>query len=365
MTRLSQEEEMTTSTIEIDQQRIDELLGRVVGDGGAALGVVLAYVGDQLGLWSGMDRIGPCTPQQLAAETSTHERMVREWLSAQAAGGYVEYDAASQRFSLSPEQSAVLADDASTVFMGGLFQVIAEWTQSLDKAELAFRTGKGLGWGDHTRGAHTGTERFFRPLYEGNLVSTWIPALDGVEEKLRRGATVADVGCGHGASTVIMAQAYRASTFVGFDFHAPSIRQARKLATDAGVADRVSFEVARATEIPRRGYDLVSIFDALHDMDDPVGAAARVRAALATDGTLLLVEPFANDRLEENLNPVGRIYFGASTLVCTPNSLNDDGAALGAQVGARQLGHLLGEAGFTRVRVAEQTPFNQIMEARP
>ena len=355
---------MTTPT-DIDQDRLDELLGRVVGDGGAALGAVLAYVGDQLGLWTALDRIGPCTSAELATETDTHERMVREWLSAQAAGGYVDYDAVSQRFSLSPEQAAVFADDSSTAFMGGLFQNISEWTQSLDKARLAFRTGKGLGWGDHTREAHVGTERFFRPLYEGNLVDTWIPALDGVEEKLRQGATVADVGCGHGASTVIMAQAFPASTFVGFDFHAPSIERARKVAAEAGVAQRVSFEVARATEIPHGDFDVVAIFDALHDMDDPAAAAARVREALAPDGTFLLVEPFANDRLEENLNPVGRIFYGASTLVCTPCSLNDEGAALGAQAGGTFLQRLLREAGFGTVRIAAQTPFNLIIEAKP
>ncbi len=356
---------MTTITTAVDETKLDELLGRVVTDGGAALGAVLAYVGDELGLWTALDRIGPCTSIELAAETDTHERMVREWLAAQAAGGYVDYDRASQRFSLSPEQSAVLADETSTAFMGGLFQNISEWTQSLDKARLAFKTGKGLGWGDHTRAAHVGTERFFRPLYEGNLVGTWIPALDGVEEKLRRGARVADVGCGHGASTVIMARAYPASTFVGFDFHAPSIERARKVAAEAGVASQVSFEVARATEVPRRGFDLISIFDALHDMDDPAAAAARVREALAPDGTLLLVEPFANDRLEDNLNPVGRIFYGASTLVCTPCSLNDEGAALGAQAGATSLQRLLREAGFGAVRIASQTPFNLIIEAKP
>jgi 2-polyprenyl-3-methyl-5-hydroxy-6-metoxy-1,4-benzoquinol methylase len=355
---------MSTRT-EIDQDKLDALLGRVVGDGGAALGAVLAYVGDQLGLWSALDRIGPCASAELAAETDTHERMVREWLAAQAAGGYVDYDASSQRFSLSPEQSAVLADDTSTAFMGGLFQNISEWAQSLDKARLAFRTGKGLSWGDHTREAHVGTERFFRPLYEGNLVDTWIPALDGVEEKLRHGATVADVGCGHGASTVIMAKAYPASTFVGFDFHVPSIQRARKIAAEAGVSQQVSYEVARATEIPRHGFDMVSIFDALHDMDDPAAAAARVREALSPDGTFLLVEPFANDQLEENLNPVGRIFYGASTLVCTPCSLNDEGAALGAQAGGTVLQRLLREAGFGTVRIAAQTPFNLIIEAKP
>jgi SAM-dependent methyltransferase len=356
---------MPATETTIDQQKLDELLERIVADGGAALGVLLAYIGDELGLWAALDRIGPCTPQRLAAETGTHERMVQEWLSAQAAGAYVDYDPATQTFSLSPEQAAVLADEAGSAFMGGLFQCIAQWAQVLDKAGVAVRTGRGLGWGDHTRGAHTGTERFFRPLYEANLVSTWIPALDGVDAKLRQGATVADVGCGHGASTVIMALAYPNSTFVGFDFHPPSIERARKLAADAGVAERVTFEVARATDITGGVYDLVAVFDALHDMDDPVGAATKALEALAADGTLMIVEPFANHRLEDNLNPIGRIYYGASTLVCTPCSLNDGGAALGAQAGATRLAHVLEKAGFRHVRVAAQTPFNIIIEAKP
>lgn len=354
----------TTPAPAIDQTALDDLLGRVVSDAGAALGVVLAYLGDQLGLWTALDRLGPSTPGTLAAATDTHERMVREWLAAQAAGGYLEYDAAAGTFALTPAQSAVLADANSTAFMGGLFQNITEWAQVLDKARTAFRTGRGLGWGDHTREAHVGTERFFRPLYEGNLVTSWIPALEGVEERLQRGAVVADVGCGHGASTVIMAQAYPSSRFVGFDFHGPSIERARKQSAEAGVAGTTTFEVARATEIPRRGYDLVTIFDALHDMDEPGTAAKRIREALAPDGTLLVVEPFANDRLEDNLNPVGRVFYGASTLVCTPCSLNDDGLALGAQAGAARLRQLLHQAGFGSVRVAAQTPFNLVIEAR-
>ncbi len=349
----------------IDQDKLDALLAQIVDDAGAALGVLLASVGDDLGLWEALARIGPCTPATLAQDSGTHERMIQEWLSAQAAGGYVTYDPDTESFSLSPEQMLVLADPRSSAAMGGLFQCIAAWSQVLDKAQDAFRTGKGLGWGDHTPHAHQGTERFFRPLYEASLVDTWIPALRGVEAKLRSGATVADVGCGHGASTIIMAQAFPRSTCAGFDFHPPSIERARSLAAQAAVADRVSFDVARASDFPGRGYDLITIFDAFHDMDDPPAAASRARQALDPDGTLLLVEPFANDGLRNNINPIGRLFYGASTLVCTPCSLNDDGLALGAQAGATRVTNILTAAGFRDVRVAVTTPFNLVFEAKP
>ena len=353
------------TTTQIDERKVEELVGRIVSDGGAAIGTVLAYVGDKLGLWRALAEIGPATPDDLAKATGTHERMIREWLSAQAAGGYVTYSPDAKTFSLTPEQAVCLANEGQPGYLGGLFQIVSEWAQVIDKAEDAFRTGKGLGWGDHTRGAHTGTERFFRPLYEGSLVDTWIPALEGVQAKLEQGARVADVGCGHGASTVIMAKAFPRSTFVGFDFHAPSIERARQLAQAEGVADRVKFEVARATDVSGGPYDLVAIFDALHDMDEPVDAAAQIRGVLAPDGTLMLVEPFANDKLEDNLNPVGRVFYGASTLVCTPSSLNDDGLALGAQAGYAKLSDVLAKGGFRRVRKAVETPFNLVLEARP
>jgi 2-polyprenyl-3-methyl-5-hydroxy-6-metoxy-1,4-benzoquinol methylase len=351
------------SIVALDQDKLEALVGQIVTDGGAALGILLASVGDDLGLWEALADIGPCTPAALAEATGTNQRMVREWLSAQTAGGYVTYDAEAELFSLSPEQAAVLAGSDSSI--RGLFQCIEAWAQVLDKARQAFRTGKGLGWGDHTTQAHVGTERFFRPLYQAELLTSWIPALRGVEAKLRRGAAVADVGCGHGASTIIMATAFPNSTFTGIDFHPPSIERARKLAAESGVADSVTFHVARASELPGDRYDLIAMLDAFHDMDDPPAVAARARNALSPDGTLLLAEPFANDDLTANLNPVGRMFYGSSTLVCTPCSLNDDGLALGNQAGPTRLTQMLTNAGFHDVRVAVETPFNLIIEAKP
>ena len=354
---------MTEATI--DTKKLDEFMGKAVGDMGAALDAALILLGDKLGLFKAM-AAGPVTPTELAQRTETHERYVREWLSALAAGGYCQYDAKSKRFSLSPEQAFALAIEGSPAFIPGAFQVVTAMIKDGEKVAEVFRSGKGLGWHEHHHDLFHGTERFFRPGYVANLVSSWIPALEGVDAKLKAGARVADVGCGHGASTILMAQSYPKSKFFGFDYHEPSIRWARKAAAQAGVADRITFEVARATDFPGRDYDLVACFDCLHDMGDPVGASKHVREALRPDGTWLLVEPFANDKLEDNLNPVGRVFYAASTLVCTPASLSQEvGAGLGAQAGEARLREVVTQGGFKRFRRATQTPFNLILEVRP
>jgi SAM-dependent methyltransferase len=357
---------MTTPAETIDQARLDEFLGRFVGDLGAALSAALVVIGDRLGLYRAMGDCQPVTAKELAARTGTDARYVREWLSNQAAGGYVNYDPAEGTFSLSPEQALALAQEGSPAFVPGAFQVATALIKDEPKITDAFRSGAGVGWHEHNHDLFAGTERFFRPGYSANLVSSWIPSLDGVQAKLGSGTLVADVGCGHGASTIIMAEAFPRSRFVGFDYHGESISQARAAAERAGVADRASFEVAAAKEFPGRGYELVCMFDCLHDMGDPVGAAAHVHQALAPDGTWLIVEPFANDRLEDNLNPVGRVYYGASTLVCTPASRDQEvGLALGAQAGEERLRAVVTEGGFTRFRRAAETPFNMVLEARP
>ena len=354
---------MTEATI--DTKKLDEFMGKAVGDMGAALDAALILLGDKLGLFKAM-AAGPVTPTELAQRTETHERYVREWLAALAAGGYCQYDAKSKRFSLSPEQAFALAVEGSPAFIPGAFQVVTAMIKDGEKVAEVFRSGKGLGWHEHHHDLFHGTERFFRPGYVANLVSSWIPALEGVDAKLKAGARVADVGCGHGASTILMAQSYPKSKFFGFDYHEPSIRWARKAAAQAGVADRITFEVARATDFPGRDYDLVACFDCLHDMGDPVGASKHVREALRPDGTWLLVEPFANDKLEDNLNPVGRVFYAASTLVCTPASLSQEvGAGLGAQAGEARLREVVTQGGFKRFRRATQTPFNLILEVRP
>ncbi|HXG17387.1 MAG TPA: methyltransferase domain-containing protein [Calidithermus sp.] len=346
----------------IDQARLEALMARAVVDLGAVLHAALVVTGDRLGLFRGLHELGPTTPAELAARTGTHERYVREWLSAMAAGGYVTYDPASRRFSLSEEQAFALID----ADLPGAFLLGHATSKSEPRITAAFRSGAGVGWHEHDPGLFEGTERFFRPAYAANLVPNWIPALDGVADKLRRGATVADVGCGHGASTIILAKAFPAARLVGFDSHAPSIERARQAAERDGVADRVRFEVARATDYPGAGYDLVAFFDSLHDMGDPVGVARHVRRSLAPDGTWMLVEPYAEDALEGNLNPIGRMFYTASTMICTPNSLSQEvGAALGAQAGEARLRQVAVEAGFTRFRRAAQTPFNLVFEARP
>jgi SAM-dependent methyltransferase len=358
---------MSTTVQEIDQAKLDEFLGRFVGDLGAALSAALVVIGDRLGLYRAMaDSSEPLRPSELAERTGTDPRYVREWLSNQAAGGYVNYDPGTDRFSLSPEQAFALAQEDSPAFVPGAFQLATALVKDEEKISRAFVEGHGVGWHEHHHDLFAGTERFFRPGYAANLVSSWIPALDGVEAKLRAGALVADIGCGHGASTILMAQAFPRSELVGFDYHEPSIEHARRAAAEAGVEARVSFEVAPAKQYPGDGYDLVCMFDCLHDMGDPVGAAAHVLSTLAADGTWLLVEPYAGDRLEDNLNPVGRVYYGGSTLVCTPASRDQEvGLALGAQAGEARLREVVLAGGFTRFGRAAETPFNLVLEARP
>jgi 2-polyprenyl-3-methyl-5-hydroxy-6-metoxy-1,4-benzoquinol methylase len=354
---------MTTATI--DQRKLEEFMGRALGDIGSGISAALVMIGDKLGLYRAL-AAGPATPAELARRTETTERYVREWLNNQAAGGYVAYDAATRTFSLTPEQATALADETSPAFLLGAFQIVAAAMRAEPRISNAFRTGAGLDWTEQDPILFEGTERFFRPGYAANLTQAWIPALDGVAAKLDRGATVADVGCGHGASTLIMARAYPQSRFVGFDYHAGSIETARRRAREAGLADRVRFEVATAQDFPGAGYDLVACFDCLHDLADPASAARHVRGALADDGTWLLVEPFASDRLEENLNPVGRVFYGASTVFCVPCSLAGHGPALGAQAGEARLREIVVEAGgFSRFRRATETPFNIVLEARP
>lgn len=350
---------------EIDKQKLDAFMGKLVGDLGCAMGGVMILLGDRLGLYRAMADGQPVSAQDLAGRTGLRERYVREWLAAQAAAGYVAYDAPTQRFSLPPEQAMALAQEGSPAFFAGAFEIVqAMWMDEPRIAE-AFRSGDGVGWHEHASCLFRGTERFFRPGYNANLVSAWIPALAGVQGKLERGAAVADIGCGHGASTILMAQAFPNSRFFGFDYHQASIARARELAQEAGVSDRATFETASAKDYPPQNYDLIAFFDCLHDMGDPVGAGRHVREALAPDGTWMIVEPFANDALEDNLNPVGRVYYAASTMLCTPASLSQEvGLGLGAQAGEARLRAVATEAGFTSFRRATETPFNLVFEAR-
>ncbi len=350
----------------LDQARLDRFLGRFVDDLGATFHAANVVIGDRLGLYEALAAAGPCTSAALAERTGTTERYVREWLRGQAAGGYVTYEASSDRYLLTEEQAFALAQEDSPAFVPGAFQLATAAVKDEGRIAEAFRTGGGVGWHEHHADLFQGTERFFRPGYNANLVSSWLPALDGVLAKLEAGARVADVGCGHGASTIILAENYPRSTFVGFDYHAPSIEWARTAAAAAGVSDRCRFEIASAKDFPGIGYDLVACFDCLHDMGDPAGAAAHVLDSLDGDGTWLLVEPFANDRVEDNLNPVGRVYYNASTLICTPVSLAQEvGLALGAQAGEARLRDVALAGGFTRFRRACETPFNLVFEARP
>lgn len=350
----------------LDESKLNVFMENFVRDAGAVMHAATVVVGDQLGLYKALAE-GPATPSQLARRTETDERYLREWLSAQAASGYVTYDPPSGEFSLSEEQAFALADEGSPAFIPGAFQIGIDQFKSIPKMLQAMRTGLGIGWHEHDAALFHGTERFFRPGYAANLVSQWLPALDGVVEALERGARVADVGCGHGASTLLLAQAYPKSSFVGFDYHRPSIDRATRVAQEAGMsADRLKFEVAGAKDYPGTGYDLVAFFDCLHDMGDPVGAARHVLETLKPDGTWLLVEPFANDRLEDNLNPVGRVFYSASTFICTPASRSQEvGLCLGAQAGEARLKEVVTRGGFRRFRRATQTPFNLIFEARP
>ena len=349
----------------LDMVRLDQFMGKFVSDLGATFHAGMVVIGESLGLYKALAE-APLTAVELASKTGTDARYVREWASSQAAGGYVMYDPASERFSLSEEQAFALATEGSPAYIPGAFQLALAALKAVPKVSKAFQTGLGIGWHEHDVGLFHGTEKFFRPGYAANLAQSWLPALDGVEAKLKAGCRVADVGCGHGASTILMAQAYPEARFWGFDYHAPSIEWARQSAAKAGVAERVLFEVASAKDYPGKDYDLVCVLDCLHDLGDPVGASSHVRSSLNQDGTWMIVEPFANDDLEDNLNPVGRIFYSVSTLVCTPASRSQEvGLCLGAQAGEARLCEVVTAGGFTRFRRAAQTPFNLILEARP
>ncbi|HLW98773.1 MAG TPA: methyltransferase domain-containing protein [Candidatus Acidoferrales bacterium] len=350
----------------LNPQKLDTLLGKALVDFGATFHSALVQIGDKLGLYKALAKGGPMTPEQLAAATNTNARYVREWLSSQAAGGYVSYDPASARFSLSEEQAFTLADDNSPAFLPGAFQLALASTRSVNQITDRFRSGAGFGWHEHDNELFEGTERFFRPGYAAHLIQEWIPALDGVEAKLKAGSRVADVGCGLGASTILMAQAYPKSTFLGFDYHKGSIDAATERAKKGGVSGSAQFAVGRAKDFPGVDFDFITFFDCLHDMGDPEGAARHVHKSLKKDGTWMIVEPFANDKLEDNLNPIGRIYYSASTLLCTPCSKSQEvGLALGAQAGEARIRDIVKSGGFTRFRRATQTPFNLVYEARP
>ena len=348
------------------EEEVTTFVHKALGDVAGALTASLVVIGDRLGLYKAMAGAGGLTAAELAARTGTTERYVREWLAGQAGAGYLTYEPATGRYTLPDAHAAALADDDSPACVLGGFEGMLAATRVTPKVIEAFRSGKGVGWHEHDADLFTGVERFFRPGYLAHLVDSWIPALDGVAAKLARGARVADVGCGHGASTIIMGKAFPRSKFTGFDYHQESIDAATERARKAGVGNHVRFEMAPAKAFPGTGYDLVTCFDCLHDMGDPVGAAHHVREALAPDGTFLLVEPFANDNVEDNLNPVGRLFYSVSTIVCTPASLSQEvGLALGAQAGEGRLREVLRQAGFSRVRRATETPFNLVLEARP
>ncbi len=356
------------ATNAIDEAKLEAFMGQAVTDMGAIISAPLFVIGEKLGLYKAMAHAGPLTSQEVADRAGVAERSVREWLRNQAAGGYVEYDPESDRYTLPEEQAMALADEDSPVYVLGVYDSIASLYADEDRILEAFKSGEGMGWHEHDPRLFHGTERFFRPGYRAHLVEEWIPALEGVTDKLEAGAKVADVGCGHGASTVIMAEAFPNSEFTGIDYHEASIEQARDRAEAAGVADRVKFEVASAQDYPypEGGFDLVCVFDCLHDMGDPVGASVHIRESLKPDGTWMIVEPYANDTVQENLNPVGRVFYGASTVICTPASLSQEvGLALGAQAGEQRLAEVIKEGGFSGVRRATETPFNLVLEARP
>jgi SAM-dependent methyltransferase len=349
----------------INEAKLNAFMGQFVNDFGAVMHAATIVVGDQLGLYKALAE-GPATAEELARRTHTDPRYLREWLSAQAASAYVSYEPQGALFSLSEEQAFALADEGSPAFIPGAFQIGVAQFKAIPKMLQAMRTGLGVGWHEHDTSLFHGTERFFRPGYAANLVSQWLPALDGVQTRLNQGAKVADVGCGHGASTILMAQAYPASRFTGFDYHQPSVDYAREAAQQAGLNGRATFEVASAKDYPGDGYDLVTVFDCLHDMGDPVGAASHVKSSLKPDGAWMIVEPFANDKLEDNLTPVGRAFFSASTFICTPASRSQEvGLCLGAQAGEARLRDVVTQGGFRHFRRASQTPFNLIFEARP
>ena len=350
----------------IDEAKLNQFIGQMLGDLGGASSIAMVRIGDALGLYRALHAKGAMTCAALAKEAGVHERYLREWLSHQAASNYLTYDPARGTFSLPPEQAMVFAVEDSPVYMMGGFDLMAAMLEGQPKVQAAFKTGGGVAWGDHAGCMFCAVARFFRPGYHNNLVANWLPALDGVAAKLERGARVADVGCGHGWSTVLMAKAFPKSQFVGYDFHPGSIEDAQAHARAHGVTANTRFEVAKAKEFRGTEFDLVTCFDCLHDMGDPAGAAAHIRRSLKPDGTWMIVEPLAGDRLEQNLNPVGRLYYAGSTMICVPTSLSQEtGAALGAQAGEAKLREVIGGAGFGRIRRATETPFNMILEARP
>ena len=351
---------------ELDLEKLEQFVFGAVGEVGATLNTALVVMGDKLGLYRALAGAGQLSPAELAERTDTAERYVREWLNAQAAGGYVAYDPDTGRYALPPEQAVALTDSDSPAYLPGFFQLAIGSVLDSPRITEAARSGEGVGWHEHSHDVFDGCERFFRPGYNANLLPAWLPALEGVVAKLEQGGKVADVGCGHGSSTILMAQAFPNSTFVGSDYHDASIETARQRAQEAGVGDRATFEVAAAAGYSGEGYDLVTMFDCLHDMGDPAGAARHVRETLAPDGTWMIVEPAAGDRVEDNLNPVGRAYYSFSTLLCTPASLSQDvGLALGAQAGEARIREVVTSAGFDRFRRVSETPFNLVFEARP
>ncbi len=357
---------MSTAVVPtIDMDRLNAFIGQFVTDLGAAVHAGMVVIGERLGLYKALAQ-GPISSLQLARKTGTDERYVREWLSSQAAGGYVVFDQTTNEFSLTDEQAFALAIEDSPAYLPGAFELALGSLAAVPRIVQSFRTGKGMGWHEHDDGVFHGCEKFFRPAYAANLVSSWIPALTGVQEKLEAGARVADVGCGKGASTILMATSFPSSLFFGFDYHDKSIEGARESATRNGVADRTSFQVSGGKSFSGRDYDLICVFDSLHDMGDPIGTAAHVRQSLAKDGTWMIVEPFANDHLKDNLNPVGRVFYSFSTLLCTPCSRSQEvGLCLGAQAGESRIREVVTAAGFTRFRRAAETPFNIVYEARP
>jgi ubiquinone/menaquinone biosynthesis C-methylase UbiE len=355
----------TAHVAAIDMNKLNAFIGQFVTDLGASVHTGMVVIGEKLGLYKALAD-GPMSSAQLAAKTDTDERYLREWLSSQAAGGYITYDSNADKFSLTEEQAFTLADEHSPAYLPGAFELALGSLAAVPRIVQSFRTGAGMGWHEHVDDVFHGCEKFFRPGYAANLVSSWIPALREVKAKLEAGARVADVGCGKGASTLLMAKAFPNSQFFGFDYHPESIEAARASAQREGLANRVTFAVSKAKEFPGKDYDFVAVFDCLHDMGDPVGAAAHVRQSLSKDGTWMIVEPFANDQLKDNLNPVGRVYYSFSTLLCTPCSRSQEvGLCLGAQAGEKRIGEVVSAAGFSRFRRAAETPFNIVYEARP
>ena len=350
----------------IDETKLQEFIGKAVNEWGAAEGALITFVGDRLGLFKAMAGAGELTPEELAKKTGTHPRIIKEWLAGQAAGGFVTYNPTNGRYTLPDEHALALTDENSPAYVAGFYQSLVSLFKDVEKIIEVFKNGKGLGWGDHHHYLFEGTERFFKPNYVANLTTSWIPALGDVEHKLKNGqAKIADVGCGHGVSTILMAKAYPSTKVTGFDFHKPSIEWARKQAEKEGLQN-ITFEVAKSTDYPGDDYDLVAFFDCFHDMGDPAGAARHVLQTLKKkNGALMLVEPFANDRVEDNLNPLGRVFYSVSSIVCVPASLNEGGPALGAQAGEERIAQIVKSVGFSKFRRATQTPFNLIFEARP